>query len=139
MKKLFYSGLICMFMLACGQTGTDKSSDVADLSESGAKVHVYYFHGKQRCTTCLTVQQVAEEAMAEHFSGNKNVAFVEVDFSEAANAALAEKYEIVFSSLVIADETDYKDITGDAFAMAIGNPEGLKDLIAFETNAFLSK
>lgn len=139
MKRLFYFGLISLLMAACGQTGSNQSTSLAELPGSDAKVQVYYFHGKQRCVTCVSVQQVAEEAMAEHFAGNKDVAFVEIDFSEKENEALAEKYEIVFSSLVIADATDYKDITDEAFAMVMGNPEGLKAMIVNETNAFLNK
>ena len=139
MKRLFYLGLITLFMAACGQAGSNQGTSVAELPDMDTKVQVYYFHGKQRCVTCVTVQKVAEEAMAEHFAGNKDVEFTEVDFSEKANEALAEKYEIVFSSLVIADSTDYKDITDEAFAMVMGNPEGLKAMIARETNAFLNK
>lgn len=139
MKRFFYLGLISILLASCGQTGSDQSAGVTELTGSDARVQVYYFHGKQRCVTCVTVQQVAEEAMTEHFAGNKDVAFIEVDFSEKANEALAEKYEIVFSSLVIADATDYKDITDEAFAMVMGNPQGLKDMIARETIAFLSK
>ena len=139
MKKYLIIGFIGVLMAACGQSTGGDSREVASLSEQDAKVQVYYFHGKMRCVTCVTVQKVAEEAMAEHFAGNKDVAFIEVDFSEKANEALAEKYEIVFSSLVIADETDYKDITDDAFAMVMGNPDGLKALITSETNTFLDK
>ncbi len=138
MNRLLMYGAMFFLLASCGQSGSSGSKTVAELPGSEAKVQVYYFHGKQRCVTCTTVQTVAEEAMAEHFSDNKDVAFIEVDFSEKANEALAEKYEIVFSSLVIACGDDYKDITDEAFALAIRNPDGLKSLIARETNTFLN-
>ncbi|MBW6478008.1 MAG: hypothetical protein K0B37_01145 [Bacteroidales bacterium] len=139
MKKLSLIGVLSIFLAACSQmTGSDRTDGSNDLSMNEAKVHVYYFHGKMRCVTCVTLQQVAQEAIMENFAGNGDVAFIEVDFSEKANEALAEKYEIVFSSLVIASGEEYKDITDQSFAMVMGNPGGLKALIAQETNSFLN-
>lgn len=139
MKKLSFIGLLSLFLAACSQpTGGDSAGGAIDLSMNDAKVHVYYFHGKMRCVTCVTLQEVAQEAVNENFSGNGDVAFIEVDFSEKANEALAEKYEIVFSSLVIACGDQYKDITDQSFALVMGNPEGLIALIAEETNTFLN-
>lgn len=137
MKQLLIIGFLSFLFAACGQsTGNETSSDLAS---NDAKVQVYYFHGKMRCVTCVTLQQVAEEAVTENFSGNGDVAFIEVDFSEKSNQALAEKYEIVFSSLVIACGDEFKDITDEAFSLVMGNPGGLKALIAQETNTFLAK
>ncbi len=139
MKHLLIIGFIGLMLTACGQsTGGDRAS-VTELPGSEAKVQVYYFHGKMRCVTCVTLQKVAQEAVAEHFAGNGDVAFIEVDFSEKANEALAEKYEIVFSSLVIANADDHKDITDQAFSLVMGNPDGLKTLIAQTTNSFLHR
>jgi len=139
MKQILFSGFICLLLAACGQSGTDRVTTVAGLPGSDAKVQVYYFHGKQRCVTCVTAQKVAEETIAEHYAGNNEVAFIEVDFSEKANEPLAEKYEIVFSSLVIASGDAYKDITDEAFPMVLRNPDGVKAMIVQETNSFLNK
>ena len=139
MKHLFHTLFILLLMAACGQTGTERNTTVAELPGSDAKVKVYYFHGKQRCVTCVSAQNVTREAIEEHFPGNRDVAFIEVDFSERDNQALAEKYEIVFSSIIIANDTDYKDITDESFAMVMRNPEGLKSFIAQETRVFLDK
>ncbi|MFN3556100.1 MAG: nitrophenyl compound nitroreductase subunit ArsF family protein [Bacteroidales bacterium] len=139
MKKLVLIGVISVLLASCGQTtGGDRAEGAKDLSLNDAKVHVYYFHGKMRCVTCVTLQEVAQQAVIENFAGNNDVAFIEVDFSEKTNEALAEKYEIVFSSLVIACGDQYKDITDQSFALVMGNPEGLKALIAQETNSFLN-
>ena len=139
MKKLSHALILLLLMAACGQTGTERNTTLAELPGSDAKVKVYYFHGKQRCVTCVTAQQVAQEAVEEHFAGNSDVAFIDVDFSEKANEALADKYEIVFSSIVIASDEAFKDITDESFAMVMRNPDGVKALIAKEANALLSK
>jgi len=141
MKNILIFGLLSLVLFSCGQT-TNKTetteNEIATVAASDAKVKVYYFHGKQRCVTCLTAQQVAEEAVKENFSGNPDVAFIEIDVSEPGNEELAEKYEAVFSTLIIANDRQYKDVTEECFALAKGNPADLKALIVKETNAFLS-
>ncbi len=139
MNQLSIIGIVILLLAGCTQSPDSGHKVQENLSMNDAKVTVYYFHGKMRCVTCVSLQEVAQEAIAENFANNKDVAFQEIDFSERANAALAEKYEVVFSSLIIADENDYKDITNQSFALVMGNPSGLKDLIAQETNAFLNK
>jgi hypothetical protein len=106
--------------------------------QNDAKVKVYYFHGKQRCVTCTTAQQVAHQAINENYSNTPEVAFIEVDVDDPANAELAEKYEVVFSTLIIAGNNSHKDITDKAFALAMSNPADLKALIVAETNALLT-
>jgi thioredoxin-related protein len=142
MKKFMILGLLSLALLSCNQTATKNDNtnitQTAQLADQDAKVKVYYFHGKQRCVTCLTAQQVTEEAIRENFSGNPDVAFLEIDVSEPGNEELAEKYEAVFSTLIIANEKEYKDVTEECFALAKGNPADLKALIVKETNAFLS-
>jgi len=127
-------------MMSCGgstekTTAETKQTDVAET----AKVMVYYFHGKQRCKTCIAVQKVAEEAIAQGFAGNDEVKFIEVDFSEKANAALADKYEISFSSLIVATEQEHIDMTEFAFGNALSNPDALKETLAAEVNNYLTK
>jgi hypothetical protein len=140
MKKFMILGLLSLALLSCNQTASKNDNNVqtAQLADQDAKVKVYYFHGKQRCVTCLTAQQVAEEAVKENFSDNPDVAFIEIDVSEPGNEELAEKYEAVFSTLIIANASQYKNVTEECFALAKSNPADLKALIVKETNAFLS-
>jgi hypothetical protein len=137
MKQILIVGFLCFLLSSCGQSAGSDNSSSAEAPANEAKVQVYYFYGKMRCETCITLQEVAHDAIMENFADNKDVAFHEIDFSQGANAALAEKYEVVFSSLIIADENEYKDITDQSFAMVLGDPDGLKALIAAETNEFL--
>ena len=138
MKKLLIPGLLYLLLVACNQSpnGSNGNTEFAAVNE--AKVNVYYFYGRQRCITCNTLQEVAKDAIMSNFEGNRDVAFLEIDFSKRENGALADKYEIVFSSLVIASGNSHKDITDEAFAMVMSNPEGLKSLIVNETIQFLN-
>ncbi|MFW5706428.1 MAG: nitrophenyl compound nitroreductase subunit ArsF family protein [Bacteroidota bacterium] len=141
MKNFLISGLLSLVLFSCGQTTGSKEAtheQTTELAINDAKVKVYYFHGKQRCVTCMTAQQVAQDAVMENFSDNPDVAFVEVDVDDPANAELAEKYEVVFSTLIIAGNNSHKDITDKSFALAMNNPTDLKALIVAETNALLT-
>jgi hypothetical protein len=138
MKKLLIPGLLCLLLAACNQSPDNSNNNTEMAAVNEAQVNVYYFYGRQRCVTCITLQEVAKDAIMSNFEGNQDVAFHEIDFSQRENGALADKYEIVFSSLIIANNEAHKDLTDEAFAMVMSNPEGLKSLIINETNQFLN-
>ncbi len=118
------------------ENGAEQEVVASPLPEE-AKVHVVYFHGKQRCPACLAIQGVASEIVTESFGDNPDVMFVEIDFSKRENYNLAEKYEIAWSSLIIIAGDQHTDLTEDAFANAVRNPETLKELIIKHTNKYL--
>ena len=130
--------LFVVFLLFVSCAKTESTEQVAQKNDV-AKVTVYYFHGKQRCPTCVSIQQVAQSAVDTFFANNEDVRFVEVDFSVKKNDALAEKYEVAFSSLIIATADAYSDITDQAFALATSNPEQLKTIINQEVTKYLNQ
>ncbi len=138
MRNPVFLILCLMLMAACApkQSGHDDNASQTTLL-SDAKVHVVYFHGKQRCKSCLAIQQVASETVAEVYSGNPDVEFVEIDFSDKANEAIAEKYEVAWSSLFIISGGQHNNLTNEAFAIALKDQEALKELITTEVDIFL--
>ncbi len=96
-------------------------------SKTASKVMVYYFHGERRCATCLAVSEVAKSFVAENYKDNKEVMFKQVDISKDENKALAKKYEIASSGLVVCNGKSSKDITAFAFQNARSNPDKLKE------------
>lgn len=107
---------------------TQVSTTVISPSDS-AVVNVYYFHGRQRCKTCIAVGNVAKETIEKNFAENDKVYFTEIDTSDEANEALVEKYEIAWNALIIIKGDHSKDITEQAFAFAVDSPEKLSDEI----------
>ena len=97
-------------------------------------VTVYYFHGKARCMTCIAVGDVAKKTVETVYADNKKVRFVEIDTSEEANKALVEKYEVTWNALIIAKGDNSVEITQQAFATAVNNPQALENLIKDEVN-----
>jgi hypothetical protein len=100
-------------------------------------VSVYYFHGKARCMTCVAVGDVAKKTVETVYADNKKVRFVEIDTSDKINEALVEKYEVTWNALIITKGCCNKsqaDITQQAFATAVNNPQSLENLIKDEVN-----
>lgn len=140
MKRGILIGLMAATLFtACGQANSNKkenketaSTEIAVQPTAASVVNVYYFHGKQRCKTCIAVGDVTEKTIKEVYANNPNVKFVEVKTDEKENAGLVEKYEVTWNALIIAKGEDSIEITKQAFANAVNNPEKLTDLIKTE-------
>ncbi|PKP39193.1 MAG: hypothetical protein CVT98_02800 [Bacteroidetes bacterium HGW-Bacteroidetes-15] len=133
-------GFLAFGLLSCGGSSEKKTAETTkvEVAET-AKVMVYYFHSKQRCKTCLAIQDVAAQTVEENFKNNADVKFLELDFTEKANEAIAEKYEVAGSSLIIVSDNEHLNLTDVAFGNALRNPNELKDAIVGEINNYLNK
>jgi thiol-disulfide isomerase/thioredoxin len=127
-------------LISCGGSTEKQSanSENTEIAET-AKVVVYYFHGKQRCKTCLAIQKVVEETVAENFAENTDVKFSELDYSDKANEVITQKYEIANSSLFVVAGESFTNLTEVAFANALRNPDDLKGAIVTEVVKHLNK
>lgn len=141
MKKSILIGIFAVLLAACGGnaqknkeqstgTGTEAKEQVADASV----VKVYYFHGKQRCKTCMAVEKVTKETIEKVYANNKNVRFVEINTEDKANAELVEKYQITWNALIIEKGDNHIDLTKEGFANAVNTPDVLTELIKQEIN-----
>lgn len=144
MKRVLFMLLAAIALTACGSGNEKKTDSVDDSSDSSANssevtsvasadpatVYVYYFHGKQRCKTCIAVQDFAQEAVTQMYGNNKNVKFIEIPTDEAANKEIVEMYGVTWNALIVAKGDEHTDMTQNAFA----NPEGVKELIKDEVD-----
>ncbi len=134
--------LISIFALAvnvsCSSSKEGKSEETPVIDFESSKVAVIYFHGKQRCFTCVTLQNITQATINEFYGENPDVAFYEIDYSDRNNDEIAEKYEIAMSSLIIATKDKHINLTMDAFNMVNSDPNELKELIITETNNLLN-
>lgn len=132
MKKGLVLMMVGLVMLACSnklnaETSGEQKKPVKNY------VEVLLFHGKQRCITCKAIEQNARELVntqfAEQIKQGKVVMHV-IDFSKKENEALAEKYQVTWSSLFVVQHKGYKEksenLTEFAFGNARSNPEKFK-------------
>lgn len=67
-------------------------------------VEVVYFHGKQRCVTCMAIEKHAREVVDKEFAHEKKngqVVFKVVDISTPEGAKMAKEYRVTWSSLYV--------------------------------------
>ncbi|WP_165045368.1 nitrophenyl compound nitroreductase subunit ArsF family protein [Dysgonomonas sp. ZJ709] len=146
MKKTLLLSLFTLLLISCTGGKTENKQETAEATTSeqtvatadASTVNVYYFHGKQRCKTCITVGDLTAKTIKETYQGNENVKFIEVDTSDKQFEDLVEKYEVSWNALIIAKGDQSVNLTEQAFANAINTPDVLVKLIKEEVNKNLN-
>lgn len=137
-KNLLFIAFITLFIISCNNKGQTEKSEIAETTVTNtindSITNVYYFHGKQRCKTCIAVGNLAKETIAKTFADNNKVKFTEIDISQKEFTDLVEKYEVSWNALIIAKGNKSVDLTEQAFANAVNSPEVLENLIKEEVN-----
>ncbi len=127
MKRWYLLASIAMLLLSCGSNTQTTDTHVAN----DGKLHVYYFHTAKRCPTCLAIQQVTEQVLQTNYSQHlgDNIVYQVVNLSDPQNAALANTYQVAWSSLILHRDTLRIDLTQEAFAYARTEPERFLQLL----------
>lgn len=143
---------VCLALAACEMQGRSEkeiqTSDkaVVENSEVTAKDHVevLYFHGKQRCATCIAIENNTLAVMKENLSEQVKkgeVVFKVIDISKKENEKIAEKYEVTWSSLFVVryknGQETAENMTQFAFGKARKSPEVFKEGLVKTVNDML--
>jgi len=112
--KIIGALLLCALFLTlfAGCTGSysDNESQVknetpkAVASPDITKVELYHFHGKQQCYSCVTLGDMAENVVNTYYPdeiASGKLVFGHINAEDPQNRGLAEKYQVVSSSLMI--------------------------------------
>lgn len=136
MKRICFLCLCLGLLLAACGGNTRKESSVADAQEEVSVsdgVEVLYFHGKQRCATCIAIEKGTQEVMEKDLADavrKGKVKFRTIDISREENEAVAEKYEVTWSSLFVVKHKGgvetVENLTEFAFGNARKSPEVFK-------------
>ncbi len=134
MKKILFLFIVCLVFVSCN-TNARNGSDMQTRTEAAVKDHIeiLYFHGKQRCTTCMAIERNTKDALMKNFAKqikNGKVVFKVIDISKKENEKIAEQYEVTWSSLFIVrykkGQETRKNMTEFAFSNANRSPEAFK-------------
>jgi len=137
MKKTTFIFMLLAVLVSCKQHPKNTEDNAAQTTIeaiSPTDVIVYYFHGAKRCKTCVAVGDVAKETVEKYFADNSNVHFVKISTSEKGNEILIEKYDVTWNALIISKGENFVEITDQAFATAVKNPQSLENLVKKEVN-----
>ena len=120
---------IMMAVLLSTATITACAGNNTPETKKESPVEIIYFHGKQRCMTCMAIEKetnaLVEGELAEQVKAGK-VKFRVVDFSTEEGKKIAAKYKVTFSSLFVVTPKGAEDLTRFAFANARSNAEGFR-------------
>lgn len=134
MKRILLIALACLFA-AAGMVKAQSKSD---------GVEVVYFHGKQRCPTCMAIEKYAREVVERDFTELVKkglVRFRVVDISTEEGAKQAKAYKVSWSSLYVntwkKGKETRKDMTRFGFQHARSKTEEFKKGLEAEINGQL--
>ena len=121
MKRLLLSMVFCMMALVV----------------QAQCVELRYFHGKQRCVTCHSIEKCAKEVLDESFASqqkDKKISMRVIDFSTEQGKPVAADHKVSYSSLFIVKiDKDGKetrtDLTRQGFQYAKRNPGEFKKIV----------
>ena len=131
MKRILWLALI---VLISGFTVVYGQSKGIKKGQKNAVVEILYFHGKQRCATCIAIGNSSQEVINKFFASEVKqgrVAFKEIDFSTPEGEKIADKYRVSSSSLFVNQWKNGRekpnDMTVFGFKYARNNPQVFKN------------
>ncbi len=134
-KSLLYTMILIGFAACSGPVKQDNSKSINSVT-------VYYFHGTNRCGTCMAIDENTKKALDLYFPTelkSGRVKFTSVNVDEAANKGLVDKCEASAMMLYfIKTDGDGKETKNDFSEFAINNArskpdaymQGIRDRIA---------
>ena len=116
---------------ACAQTDSPKTVPTAESDG----IEVLYFHGKQRCATCIAIEKQTKQAVEE--LGDNRLTMRTIDISKKENESIVEKYEVAWSSLIVVKDGNVLNLTELGFSLARNNPDGFREKFKSEIKQLL--
>ena len=115
------------------------------LAAQAQTLDIRYFHGKQRCTTCMNIEKYTLEPLQEQYATqlqNGTIKMSIIDFSTAEGKKLADQQKVSFSSLFLVKKGKDKketivNLTRLGFQYAKNNPKEFKRLLREEIDKLL--
>lgn len=126
--------LLAFLVLSVCCTGNNPQNNKLTSPDSKTKVMVYFFHGTHRCTGCINAEKATVAVLNELYKNQLEkgiVKFQSINFEEAQNKALAEKFQVAWNMLLVvpvSNEKNRAELTEQAFSFGT-NPEGLKPYV----------
>lgn len=120
MKRFLMIFALIIGLMSCG-VGENTASAKSPQKD---RVEVIYFHGKQRCATCMAIEENTREVINSLFANelkNGKIVFKIVDISTQEGEKIADKYEVTWSSLFVNKWKNGKETRNNMTEFGFGN------------------
>ena len=146
MRKLFYLLIATLVLVSCGNDSKKKTGENQAEEIQSNRIEVLYFHGAQRCITCRAIETNTEALLDSLYSKEKadgKSIYKVIDISKKENEAIADKYEVTWSSLFVNGWKDGKEnvnnMTEFSFSNAKNTPDKFKEGIKSKIDELLKQ
>lgn len=126
---------------AASRADSASNGDIA--SAAADRVIAYYFHGSQRCQTCLTIEAYTAEAIRTGFADALSSGALEwkvVDIEEPENEHFVQDYQISTRTVVLVEMKDGKQVRWSPLGRVwklVGDKPAFMSYIQAETKEYL--
>ena len=104
MRKLFYLLIATLVLVSCGNGSKKKTGENQAEEIQSNRIEVLYFHRAQRCITCRAIETNTVAFLDSLYSKEKadgKIIYKVIDISKKENEAIADRYEVTWSSLFV--------------------------------------
>ena len=118
-----------LLTFVCTTCGNGNQQNTTQVNMEKGALLVYYFHGAQRCPTCRAIEENTIDLLNSSFAQAQQdgkLVFKVIDFSEPEGEAIADRYEVAFSSLILDKDGTVIDLTDVGFRYARNEPDTFK-------------
>ncbi|MFN3341252.1 MAG: nitrophenyl compound nitroreductase subunit ArsF family protein [Flavobacteriales bacterium] len=101
MIKYILIAATAITLIGCGGNSSELAETV-DVNKN--HLEVYCFHGTRQCETCKNMKANTRATLDKYFAKelkDSTIIFSIIDIDDAANAAIAEKYEATGTALMV--------------------------------------
>ena len=128
---------------AASQTEIAESAPITEAVSP--QVAVYYFHGTNRCQTCLKIEALSEQAMKTSFASELSdgrITWQVLNYELPENKKYVDDYQLYSQSLIVLKFADgkrveWKNLT-DIWEL-VGDDAAFEDYVRREVNAYLGE
>ncbi len=131
--KVITIALLFMSIVLSASSQNERPQNVSTAESNG--IEVLYFHGKQRCATCIAIEKQTKQAV-EELSDNR-LTMRTIDISKKENESIVEKYEVAWSTLIVVKDGNVLNLTDLGFSLARNNPDGFREKFKSEIKQLL--
>lgn len=117
--------LVASILFSCGSGSSTNKQAATVIKQSADITEVLYFHGKKRCITCNAIEHLTKEVV-DSLNNNKVVLKI-IDISQPENEAIANQYEVTWSSLILNRNGKTENLTDMGFGYAKNKPSEFKE------------
>lgn len=109
---VYWLFILIVLFFCVGATPQPQKNKPLEDTQVNEKVIVYYFHGNNRCTSCMTLERFARESVEANFAKelkNGEIEFRSINVDVPGNNHYVKDYQLYTRAVIISDVVQGKE------------------------------